>query len=146
MDKMDRLLHSLPGHIPSPELAANIQSAIRRRHRRRQALRWVTASILTLSGLWLISPAAAWLSSNELFSAGTPWLFGSMDYLNLESVQLMEHLWNDMFSLQNLAGSSLVVSIWIGALLLCIAMFFAIDRQVFQIPSQPYRGIRHKII
>jgi hypothetical protein len=146
MDKMDQLLHSLPGHVPSPELAAHIQSSIRRRHHRKQALRWTMASVLTIGGLWLISPAAAWLSSSELYSAGTPWLVGIMDYLNLESVQLLEHSWNDLLSLQDLAGSSLVVSIWIGALLLCIAMFFAIDRQVFQIPSQPYRGIRHKIL
>ena len=34
MDKMDRMLHSLPRHSPSPELAAHIQSAIHRRHRR----------------------------------------------------------------------------------------------------------------
>ena len=79
MDKMDRMLHSLPGHVPPPELVAHIQAAIHRRHRNRQALHWMMACALTFSYVWLISPAAAWLSSNELYSSGTPWLAGSVD-------------------------------------------------------------------
>ncbi len=143
MDKMDKMLHSLPGHVPSPELAAHIQAAIHGRHRRRQALRWTAASVLTLGGVWLISPAAAWLSSNELYSSGAPWLAGSMDYLNLESGQMLDHLWNGMLSFQNLLDSSLVVSVWIGVLLLCLAMFCALDRQAFQNPMQQYTKLRH---
>jgi hypothetical protein len=127
MDKMVRMLHSLPRHVPSPELAAYIQTSIRRRHRNRQVLRWMSACVLTLSCMSLISPAAAWLSSNELYSAGVTWLIRSVDYLSLESVQMLDHLWNGMFSLQILAGSSLVIFIWIGAFLLSLAMFFAID-------------------
>ncbi len=142
MDKMDKLLHSLPRHLPSPELALHIQASIRRRHHTRRALRWGAACVLGLSGLWLISPAAAWLSSNELFSSGTPWLAGGVDYLNLESVEMLDRLWNGMFSLQNLLGSSLVVSIWIGTILLCAALFCAIDGQVFQNRQQPYTKVR----
>jgi hypothetical protein len=51
---------------------------------------------------------------------------------------MLEGLWNGMFSLQNLLGSTLILSIWIGALLLCPAMFLALDGQAFQGPSQPY--------
>ena len=143
MDKMDKLLHSLPGYAPAPELAGHVQAAIHRRHHRREAVRWTAAGILTLSGLWLISPAAVWLSSNELYSSGAPWLAGSMDYLNLESVQMLNRLWNGMFSFQNLLDSSLAVSIWIGVLLLCLAMFCAIDRQALQTPLRQYTKVRH---
>ena len=138
MDKMDRMLRSLPVHALSPELASNIQASIHHRHLRRRVVRWTAASLLALSGLWLISPAAAWLSSYDLYSSGTPWLIGSADYLSLESVQILDRLWNGMFSLQNMLGSSLAVSIWIGALLLCLAIFCAIDGQAFQTPSQMY--------
>jgi hypothetical protein len=142
MDKMDRMLHSLPGHSSPPELAAHIQAAIHHRHRRAQALRWMAAGALTVGGLWLVWPAAMWLSSDELFSSGAPWLAGSTDYLSLESGQMLDRLWNGMFSIQNLLGSSLVVSVWIGVLLLCLAMFFAIDRQALQNPLQPYTKYR----
>jgi hypothetical protein len=142
MDKMDKMLHSLPGHVASPELAGHIQAAIRRRQRGRHVFRWTAAGVLTLSGLWLISPAAVWLSSNELYSSGAPWLAGSMDYLNLESVQMLDRLWNGMLSFQNLLDSSLVVSVWIGVLLLCLAMFCTIDRQTFQNPLRQYTKVR----
>ncbi len=142
MDKMDRMLHSLPRHSPPPELAAHIQAAVHRRHRRGQALRWIAAGILTVGGLWLVWPAAAWLSSNELFASGASWLAGSTDYLNLESGQMLDRLWNGMFSIQNLLGSSLVVSVWIGVFLLGLAMFCAIDRQALQSPLQPQTKYR----
>jgi predicted anti-sigma-YlaC factor YlaD len=136
MDKMDRMLHSLPRHVPAPELAVHIRAVVRRRHRNRRALRWTAAVVLTLSGLWLVSPAALWLSSNEMYASGTPWLASSLEYLNLESVDIFDRLWNGMFSLQNLLGSSLAVSIWVGLLLLCLAMFCAIDGQALQNPMQ----------
>ena len=138
MDRMDRMLHSLPRHIPSPELAAHIQASIHRRHRSRQILRWMAACVLTISGMWLISPAAVWFSSTDLYSSGTPWFLSIMNYLGLESVQMFDHLWNGMLALQNQAGTSLVLSIWIGALFLCLGLLFAFDGQEFPMPTPPF--------
>jgi predicted anti-sigma-YlaC factor YlaD len=137
MDKLDRMLHSLPGHTPSAGLAAHIQAAIRRRHLRRRVIRWAAAGLLSVGGLWLVLLAVAGFSSYDLFSSGAPWLIGSADYLNLETLQLADGLWNGLFSLQTILSSTLVASIWLGVLLLCLAIFLAIDGQAFYVPSQP---------
>ncbi len=141
MDKMDRMLHSLPKPTASPELAIRIQARIRGRHRRRQALRWTAASVLALTGLWMVSPAVIWLSTAALYSPSTPWLVTGADYLNLESIEMMGHLWNGMFSLQDTIESSLIVSVWVGALLLCLAMFFVVDWRMLQPPSHIHKGV-----
>ncbi len=142
MDKMDRMLHSLPQHVPAADLAARVRASIHRRHRRRVVMRGTAALMLALGGLWLILPAASWLSSMESYSSGTLWLASGMDYLNLESLQIVARLWNDMFSLQNMIGSSLVTSIWLGVLLLCLAMFFVVDWRSLQQPIRTAKAIR----
>ena len=144
MDKLDRMLQSLPKHSPAPNLAAQIQATIRRRHHRRQRARWAAASVLALAGLWLIAPAATWLTSDELYASGMPWLFGGVEAWNSELFQVADRLWNGMFALQNTIGSSLAVSIWIGALLLCLAMFVTLDWRVFQSPSDPPKVARSR--
>jgi hypothetical protein len=138
MDKLDRMLQALPNHAPAPELAAQIQATVRRRHQRRQRARWAAASVLGIVGLWLIAPAVAWLSSSNLDASAAPWLLSSWNTINFESIQWMDGLWNGMITLQNSLGSSLAVSMWFGALLLCIAMFLTIDSMGFQ--GRPQRG------
>ncbi len=140
MDKMDRMLHALPQDGPSPDLSVMIRAAVHRRHRRRQLVRWTGASLLAAVGLWLISPGIAWVSSGELLAPGTPWLLGSMGYLNYESIEMINSFWNGTFSLQNVIGSSLAFSIWLGALLLCSAIFLAVDSQAVQPPPSKTTG------
>ncbi len=144
MDKLDRMLQSLPKHSPAPGLAAQIQATVRRRHHRRQRARWAAALVLALAGLWLIAPAVAWLSSSELYASGMPWLLSGVEAWNSESLQMADRLWNGMFTLQNTIGSSLVVSIWIGALLLCLAMFVTLDWRALQSPSNPLKAARRR--
>ena len=144
MDKMDRLLGMLPVPDPAPELVGHIRATLHRRQRRRQMLHWTAACVLAFSGLWLVSPAPSWwLSSGDLYSPAVPWLAGSLDYVGLESFQLLERLWNGVFSLQNTVVSSLEVSVWLGILLLGLAAFFAVDGWVFETPLEPYQTIRN---
>ena len=133
MDKMDRLLKHLPRHAPDAHLAARICSAVRRRHHRRQRARQVLALVFGLSGLWLALPGVAWFSV-DLTSTGMPWLMDGMNYLNRASLQAVGYLWNDLLSLQEMLGSSLMVSVWLGILLMGFGLLFTIDQQVFQMP------------
>ena len=139
MDKMDKLLHELPGHEPSMKLASQIRQTVHRRLRRRRIARNIAASVLIISGLWLSLPALSSLSLSDLFDSGTPWLVTGLNTLNLETISMLTQLWNGMFSLQSAIDSSLVVSIWIGILLLCFGIFFAVDMQTFQTPIQSYK-------
>ena len=133
MDKMDRLLKHLPRHAPDTQLAARICSSVRRRHRRRQRVRRVFALAFGLSGLWLALPGMAWFSV-DITSSGMPWLMDGMNYLNRISLQAVGYLWSDLLSLQDMLGSSLIVSVWLGILLMGFGLLFTIDRQVFQMP------------
>src|SRR5512135_2253500 len=127
MDKLDRMLSALPQEEPSPELSARIRLLVHRRHRRRQVARWSGASLFGLAGLWLVWPGILWLSSGMLYAPGTPWLMGSLDYLNRESLDMLNGVWNGAFSAQNAIGSALGLSTWLGALSLCCAIFLVID-------------------
>jgi hypothetical protein len=139
MDKMDRMLHELPVPVAAPDLVGRVRLSIRRRHRRRQTVRGIAASVLTLSGLWLAFPAVPSIPFGDLFAPGAPWLFTSLDTLSLETYKILDQLWNGMFSLQSAMGSSLVVSLWIGILLLCFGMFFAVDMQAIQAPFHSHQ-------
>ena len=138
MDEMDRLLGRLPEEGPSPDLAAAITTAVHRRHRRRQAARGVAASCLGLLGLWLASPGISWLLTNDLFASGTPWLLGSLNSVNDESLDMVNHLWNTAFSAQTSIGSSIAFSVWLGALLVCGAIFLALDARSWQPARRPH--------
>ncbi len=138
MDKLDRMLGALPEEDPSPDLPARIRQVVHRRHRRRQAARWTSASLLGLLGLWLVWPSILWLSSGAIYASGTSWLAGSLDYLNSESLDMLSGFWSGMFSAQNTVGSALAVSTWFGALLLCCAIFLVIDSRVWQPVSGPH--------
>ncbi|HEX8990613.1 MAG TPA: hypothetical protein VF784_02950 [Anaerolineales bacterium] len=137
MDEMDRLLERLPEEGPSPELATTIILAVHRRHRRRQIAREIAASFLGLLGLWLAWPGISWLSSNELFASGTPWLLGGLNYVNGESLDTLNRLWNTAFSAQTAIGSSIALSVWLGALLVCGAIFLALDARSWQPARRP---------
>jgi hypothetical protein len=132
MDRLDRMLGTLPADDPSPDLSARIRRSVRLRHRRRQVVRWTGASVLGLVGVWLLSPGIAWLSSGALYAPGTTWLAGSLDYLNSESLDMLSGFWNGASSAQNAIGSALAFSIWLGAFLLCCSIFLVIDSRVWQ--------------
>ncbi len=138
MDELDRLLGRLPEERPSPDLAAAITLAVHRRHRRRQAARGVAAFFLGLLGLWLAWPGISWLLTNDLFASGTPWLLGGLNSVNDESLDMANRLWNTVFSAQTTLGSSVALSVWLGALLVCGAIFLALDAHSWQ----PARGSR----
>lgn len=138
MDKLDRLLGRLPEEGPAPDLAAAITMTVHRRHRRRQAARGVAASVLGLLGLWLALPGMNWLLSNDLFASGTPWLLGSLNYVNDESLDLVNHLLSTTFSAQTAIGSSIAISIWLGVVLVCCAIFLALDPRSWQFPRPPH--------
>ena len=131
-DDIDRLLRALPKEAPSPALASTIRAAVHRRHRRRRAARRGAASILGLLGLWLVWPGVVWISSGEMYASSTSWLLGGLAYLNSESVHVLDGLWSGVFSVQNAIGSSLALSIWLGAFLLCCAIFLALDSASWQ--------------
>lgn|SRR5258708_1163443 len=140
MDKIDRLLRSLPHDEPGSGLPLRILATVHRRHIRRRRLRLTLAAGFALGGLWLVSPAAAWLINGDLFSSGAPWLTGGADYLSMQSVQILATLWNGMLELQRGLGSSLVVSLWAGSLLLGIALLFVLDIRLIQ-PSGNGRSV-----
>jgi hypothetical protein len=140
MDKMDRMLHKLPEQEPSLALAARVKAVIHRRHRRRQILRWSVVIPSLVCGLWMVSPSW-WLSSSDLNASGVPWLVGSLNYLSLESFQVLERLWYGMFSLQGTLGSSLTISVWLGILLLCTAIFFVMGKGALQSPLEPFKMV-----
>ena len=137
MDKMDRMLRSLPKANPAPDLAARIQAAIHRRHRRRQATRWSGALLLGALGIWLMWPAILWMSSGELYASGASWLLGSLDYFNAESLDMVNRFLNGTFSAQTAVGSAFALSTWLGALLLCCAIFLVMDSRTWQPISGP---------
>ncbi len=137
MDKMDRMLGALPEEDPSPDLSLRIRLMVRRRHRRRQLVRGTASSLLGLVGLWLLWPGLVWLSSGALYVSGASWLFGGLDYFNAESLDMLNRFWNVTFSAQNAIGSNLAVSIWLGALLVCCAIFLVIDSRAWQPVSGP---------
>ncbi len=140
MDRMDRMLHDLPSEGPSPELAAAILATVHRRHRRRQAAQRATALVLGVLGLWLVSPAVAALSSSELFASGAPWLMGALNYMNYESFDMVSHLWNSIFSAEGVLSASVALSVWIGVLLVCGAIFLALDARAWQSTAGGARG------
>ena len=127
MDEMDRLLRALPEEGVPDALAARIREAVRRRHQRRLAIRRAAASALAVLGIWLLWPGIAWASSGALFSSGAAWLVDSLQYLNYESADAFGRMWSGTLSAQGAIGSTLAVSILVGALLLCCAIFLAID-------------------
>jgi hypothetical protein len=137
MDTLDRMLSALPEDEPSAELSARIRLLVHRRHRRRQVARWSGASLLGLAGAWLVWPAILWLSSSTLYASGTPWLMGSLDYLNHESLDMLNGFWNGAVSAQDAIGTALGLSTWLGALLLCCAIFLVIDSRAWQPASRP---------
>ncbi len=136
-DKMDGMLRALPKANPSPELAARITLTIHRRHHRRQVTRWSGALLLGALGLWLAWPGILWLSSGELYVSGAPWLVGSLDYFNSESLDMVNRFLNGTFSAQSAVGSAFAFSTWLGALLLCCAIFLVIDPRAWQPTSRP---------
>jgi hypothetical protein len=133
MDKLDRNLKFLPRHIPSADLAVRICATVHQRHRLRVTIRRLVASALAMIGLVLASPGFSWVAP-DLFSSGVPWLSGSLGMFELESVQAVQQLWNDVFSLQSLINSSVVVSVWLGILLMGIGLSAVMDRRVFLPP------------
>jgi hypothetical protein len=137
MDEMDRLLSDLPREAVPPELAASVHLAVRRRHRRSLVVRRAAASVLAALGVWLLWPGVAWASANELLAPGTSWLIGGLDSLNAESLDLLGRLWSGTLSLQGAVGSSLGISIVLGALLVCCSIFLAVDRASWQAVSGP---------
>jgi len=139
MDDMDRLLRALPSDEPSPGFAAAIAESVRRRHRRRRTVRRSVAAFLCALGLWLIWPAILWLSSGELYASGAQWLLGGLNSLNAESTEIMVHTWNSVLSAQDALGASVGVSTWLGALLLCSAIFLALDSAPWQPLPTPRR-------
>ena len=136
MDELDGLLSRLPEEGPSAGLAAAITTAVHRRHRRRQAARGIAAAFLGLLGLWLASPGISWLLSNDLFSSGTPWLLGGLTYVNDESLDLVNRLSSTAFSAQTAIGSSIALSVWLGALFVGCAIFLALDARAWQPPGR----------
>lgn len=132
MDKMDRMLGALPQEEPSTDLARRIHRAVQRRHHQRRAARLAGASLLGLLGLWLTWPGILWLASGALNVPGTPWLLGGLDYLGSESLGMVDRFLNSTLSAQNAIGSTFALSIWLGALLLCCAIFLAIDPRAWQ--------------
>ena len=132
MDPMDRMLHSLPKADASPDLATRIQLVIHRRQRRRQLARWSSALLAGGLGLWLAWPALFWLSSGELYVSGAPWLLGGLDYFNSESLDMINRFFNSTLSAQTAVGSAFALSTWLGALLLCCAIFLVIDFRIWQ--------------
>lgn len=143
MDDMDRLLRVLPSDEPSPGFAAAIAESIRRRHRRRRIVRRSAAAFMCVLGLWLIWPAILWLSSVELYVSGAQWLLGGLSSLNAESTEIMARTWNSVLSAQDALNASVGVSIWLGALLLCGAIFLALDPVPWQPLPTPRRPQRN---
>lgn len=137
MDDMDRLLGRLPEESPSPSLAAGIAGAVLRRHRRRRAARGVAGAFLGLLGLWLAWPGVSWLASSELFVSGAPWLAGALNSVNDESLEMVNHLWSSSFSTQTAIAASFAPSVWLGALLVCCAIFLALDPRSWQPARNP---------
>jgi hypothetical protein len=138
MDKMERMLRSLPAEAPSPELSAAIRAAVHRHHRRRQIARLAAAFLMALIGLWLLWPAIELLSSNAPFATGAPWLVGSLTYGSDGSVEMLNGLWDGTFSMQKAIGSTLAFSLWIGALLLCGSIFLALGLSTWQATPKPH--------
>ncbi len=144
MDELDRMLGDLPEEPIPPGLAASVRLAVKRRHRRRIVLRRAGASLLAALGLWLLWPGIAWAASNELFASGAPWLAGSLESLNAESLDLLGRLWSGALTMQGAIGSGLAISILLGALFVCCSIFLAIDRASWQpIPAQPAMSSGH---
>ncbi|MGE5072052.1 MAG: hypothetical protein ACM3MF_01375 [Anaerolineae bacterium] len=127
MDKMDRLLRQLPSSSVPEGLAASIRLTVRRRHLRRLVVRRSVASVLGVLGLWMLWPALAWLSSGEPYASTASWLAGGLDYLNYGSLELITRVWSGAASLTGSLGSALEISVWVGALLLCAAIFLLLD-------------------
>lgn len=132
MDDMDRILRDLPRDLVPEGLSASVRIAVRRRHRRVLRIRRALASLLAALGLWLLWPALAWVSPSELLAPGTPWLMGAVESLGSESLDLLVRLWTNALSMQGAIGSSLAVSILLGALFVCCSIFLAIDRASWQ--------------
>jgi 4-amino-4-deoxy-L-arabinose transferase-like glycosyltransferase len=128
MDKLDRMLRALPDEPAAETLGASISQAVLRRHRRRQSIRRAGAAVLATLGIWLLWPGILWMSSNELYVSGTSWLMGGLDFLNYESMDALSRLWNGALSAQGAIGSTLAVSVLLGAGLLCCSIFLAVDR------------------
>ena len=139
MDKLDRLLEHLPRYVPAADLSARICSIVYRRQRQRRITRILFALAFGLSGLWLISPVMAWLLM-DLSSSAISWLVDGFNYLNAESSPGLGQLWGGLFSLQDVIGSSLITSVWLGILLMGFGLLFVIDRSVFQMPGKSQAG------
>jgi len=146
MDELDRMLRALPEEPVPESLAASVSQGVRRRHRRRQTIRRAAAAILAVLGIWLLWPGIVWMSSNELYASGAPWLMGGLDYLNYESMDALSRLWNGALSAQGAIGSTLGVSILLGAVLLCGSIFVAVDRASWPNVSRRERSARSSTI
>jgi hypothetical protein len=133
VDKLDQNLKLLPRHTPAADLGSRVCGTVFRRHRIRTTARRMGAAALALTGLALAFPGLAGLSP-DLFSSAVPWLSGSLGIFEIESVQAVLTLWSDMFLLQTSIRSALLVSGWLGILLMGAGLLAGMDWRVFQPP------------
>ncbi len=136
MDKLDRMLRDLPAEEARPDLASSISLSVRRRHHRRQALRRAGAAVMGMLGLWLLWPVLAWLSSSELYTPNASWLTAGIQYLSEESLASAAQLWNSASAAQGTINSGTAVSVLLGAVLVCAAVFLAVDLASWQAPPR----------
>jgi hypothetical protein len=137
MDKIDRLLKHLPRPEPASDLSMRIRATVRRRHIRRVFLRQAVATIFGLSGLYFAFPGFAGFLE-QLGAGGLPWLMQSLNLFSTDEAPLLLNLWNGMFAWQSSVQSALIVSFWVGIILLTLGLFLGLDRRIFQPPLNFY--------
>ena len=137
MDKIERLLKHLPRPVPATDLAMRVRITVHRRHIRRVWFHRAISLTFGLSGLMLALPGFS-MFFTVLGAPGIPWLMQSLDFLQMEAPASALRLWNGMFSWQFSLQSSLIVSLWIGIILMMLGLFFGVDRRVFL--DSPLKG------
>jgi hypothetical protein len=139
MDKMERLLKHLPRPEPASDLSARIRAAVRRRHLRRLWLQRVFAWAFGFSGLYFAFPGFANFF-DQLGMGGLPWLMKSLSLFSTDESTLVMSLWNGMSIWPSSVQSALIVSFWIGIILMMLGSFLGLDRRVFQPPVNFTKG------
>ncbi|MBN2385544.1 MAG: hypothetical protein JXB85_00885 [Anaerolineales bacterium] len=122
LDELDRMLIGLPcGRLPDG-LVARAQGYVRRKRRRRQALRLGGSLLLAAGGLGLLSPHAASLLASA--SLSDPALGLLLDGLRVALAGLdpsLLQLWSGFSGAQTDLAGLLTVSTWLGLAALALS-------------------------
>ena len=132
-DRLEALLHDLPGEQPPAGLAQRICKEIRERHthRRQRAMqiRMAFSALLGLTGSWLALPLLAGAFQDMAFHAsGVPVVVEWYEKARLDQVLWLGATLQSVVSFQEDLAADLGSTAWIGLIILTLGSLLVLDQ------------------